>query len=309
MQITKDKDSYTNLTICLFGIKLVIMTLTQNYNVTPDAAIDGLCIGDPLYGPAYPTTNEPLATEVKLLPARGKHVLTVAASGDQPMFYAAAGATHIDTFDLTYFARVLMDFKATALRFLNYPDYMQTLYNIRYEMGTMARDRKFSRIIKAMPAETANILWTFETESLINPFFRGGIETEFCPTQYEYEQMQAKIKQPFNFIWGNVTDLPKLTHHQYDIVNLSNISHHLMAHYGPDDVYGNYCKIVKSLLKHNVRIGGHVVTIINEPTRTQVKMIDAMKQTLGTHIDTIRAYPLNGYYGAVIVRKSTSRQK
>ena len=79
------------------------------------------------YSPSYVLTNEDIRWVSGLTQNKGPRVLTVAASGDHPMFYAMRGATNIDTFDISFCAKVAMDIKTAAIQKLSRDEYVQLL--------------------------------------------------------------------------------------------------------------------------------------------------------------------------------------
>lgn len=53
------------------------------------------------YSPAYVVTNENLRTIKDFMPQNCNRALTVAWSGDHPLFCSLYGAKYVDTFDVT----------------------------------------------------------------------------------------------------------------------------------------------------------------------------------------------------------------
>ena len=82
------------------------------------------------YSHAYVVSNEDLRYTTALTRDMGRKVLTVAGSGDQPLFYKLNGANHIDTFDVSFCAKAIMDIKTAAIRAgMGYDSYKQMLRN------------------------------------------------------------------------------------------------------------------------------------------------------------------------------------
>ena len=85
------------------------------------------------FSPAYTVTNEDLRAETALTAENARRILTVAASGDQALFYLLSGAEHIETFDITYAAKVIQEIKFAAIRQqMSYSDYIHILENIQH---------------------------------------------------------------------------------------------------------------------------------------------------------------------------------
>lgn len=198
------------------------MACTGEFNFNIKAAVCGV---SPQYADAYYTSNEPLHWQMTLTPPAGKRVLTVAASGDQPLLYAANGATHIDTFDITYNARVLMDFKTTALRTLNMAEYKNTISYI-YDLWRVTSDEKFNAVVDNMPPDTQPVMRAY-IKHAPNAFCREVVPHLTTPRdQNEYDIMRQNAPREFNFIWANLVNLHKYLTGKYDIINLSNIFDH-----------------------------------------------------------------------------------
>ena len=104
------------------------------------------------YSPAYIVTNERLPMALKFMPNDTENVLTVAASGDHPLFIASYDIQHIDTFDISYNAKLLMDIKTLAIPLLDYRTYS-------YLLGALCVSKDItsvphmSDIVKQLPLE------------------------------------------------------------------------------------------------------------------------------------------------------------
>lgn len=205
-----------------------------------------------IYANAYSISNEPLVDIIKLLPVQDKRVLTVAASGDQPILYAAAGASHVDTFDMTYVARVIMDFKTTAIKVLNRTEYFDQINNID-NLDIQYKKEPFHRTVAQMPATTGPIMQMFVSQCRFNAFHRpdNGSSKNLYEICTNWPQMHKNIRAPFDFIWTNLINLHNYIDGQYDIINISNI----LEHYRNE---GDILKTFQNLWPH-LRTGGHIV--------------------------------------------------
>lgn len=177
------------------------------------------------YSPSYVLTNENIRWISGLTSGICDNVLTVAASGDQPMFYALRGAKHIDTFDVSFCAKVAMDIKSTALHKLSRPDYI-TLLN---DMHNCTYDTGLAQILPSVPDASRQFVQNMPKCAI----FSQGIEPiyyqENIPTESEYDGMRKKISQPFNFIWTDIESLHTHLTREYDVINLSNIFEYLRS--------------------------------------------------------------------------------
>ncbi len=233
------------------------MDYNRAYNLYPD----GVYLhesGVSEYHPAYITSNEQLRESVPEFGNLNGDVLTVAASGDQPMLYAMHGARRVDTFDMTYCAKVIMDIKTAALGQMKFGEYRRLLndladgqfsYSAAENMISISR---MERIVDAMPRDSAEFL---RNMSCTNMFSRG-YKLDFVLSASEYEKMQSVIKAPFNFIWADVTDLHMAIDAKYNIINISNILEWL-----DDDVAATVLCNLFGMLRRN----GYVVAVAFRP--------------------------------------------
>lgn len=169
--------------------------------------------------PAYAISNE----DQRWVTSRfqnAKRILTVAGSGDQAMFYSINGATHVDTYDITLFARVIQDIKTTALKVLNHQEYCELIESLNFTYCDYRTAKHITRVLPHLPRASVEILNKYGKYANFN---RGGMYPEYLPTQDEYARMQVTITQPFNFIHAPLDKLHEQISGQYDIINVSNI--------------------------------------------------------------------------------------
>ncbi|MBP5364176.1 MAG: DUF3419 family protein [Alphaproteobacteria bacterium] len=173
------------------------------------------------FSPAYITSNENLKREVSLTP-NAHDVLTIAGSGDQALYYKMAGATHVDTFDISYCARVIQDIKTTAIHQMSYMEYFVLLETLHTSYN-VAKIPLISQMSPYLPQDTLNFINDMNGYPMfsrgINPFFSPCLH----PTRAEYKKMQLCVPAQFNFIWSDVLSLHTKLSSQYDVINLSNI--------------------------------------------------------------------------------------
>ena len=171
------------------------------------------------FSPAYAQTNEDIREVLSwgVRPAPGMDILTVAGSGDQALHYKMAGAAHVDTFDLTFNAKMMMDIKTTAIQKLNHADYT-ALINLVSRTRNIADVPQYRQIFNYMPADTRKYIQQMNGLRLV----RGGIYFEALYSD-EYAKLQKLITGPFNFIWTDLSELSAHLTRQYDQIYLSNI--------------------------------------------------------------------------------------
>ena len=83
-------------------------------------------------GPVFLFTNENIADYLKKLGnVSGKDVLTVAASGDHAFESFLCGAKNVDTFDINYLQKHVMELKTKMIQKLEYPEFRLRQFRFR----------------------------------------------------------------------------------------------------------------------------------------------------------------------------------
>jgi hypothetical protein len=172
------------------------------------------------YAPAYVATNEDWRFAMHELNPAGKSVLTVAASGDQPIAFQISGARDIDTFDSTYFAKVIMDIKTSALQTMDCEQYKNMITKLR---NARSEDDipNYDKIKTVCPPETLNVVRQMNGCRI---FAQGtGIRDEYLPNDKEYDAAKKIVNKPIRFMWSDLDNLHTVLNKKYDLIYLSNI--------------------------------------------------------------------------------------
>ncbi|MBD5391491.1 hypothetical protein HDR66_01645, partial [bacterium] len=223
-----------------------------------DALVDGYR-ARPQYGDAYHVTNEESERWSPSIDIPNPRILTVAASGDQPVMYAANGASTIDTFDLTINACLVMDFKTSALQLdLDQDTYRRQVDYLALLCETQMRpkDKKtFDKIIDMMPDRTRELM---RLMILKRPFVftrTQNIQQQPVPDNV-YQKMKQSVQRPFNFIWTDLGNLHKYIDGTYDLIYISNIFDHYLMYgdRGPHDM----AQTIQNLWPH-LNDGGQII--------------------------------------------------
>lgn len=172
------------------------------------------------YSPAYPTTNEDWRFAMSELRPSGKSVLTVTGSGDQPIAFAISGAHDIDTFDTTYFARVIMDLKTSAIQTMNHKQYNNFVSELRYTKS-VREIPGYDKIASVCPRPSILAAKQMTGCKIFNA--GTGARAEYMPNDIEYDIAKKIVTNPMNFIWSDLQDLHTELNKEYDIIYLSNI--------------------------------------------------------------------------------------
>lgn len=175
--------------------------------------------------PAYVITNEDMRLETEITRDNAQRVLTVAASGDQALFYLLAGAKHIDTYDMTLAAKIIQEIKFAAIRQqVPYNDYISMLIKLHNGTPDMMGIPYMSDIVQDTSPTTAHFIRTVK-----NPihFSYGSAPCDNNKQNWltpdEYAQLQSMRPQTPSFIWSNIADLHHHIRGKYDVINTSNI--------------------------------------------------------------------------------------
>ncbi len=204
------------------------------------------------YSNAYIVTNEDLRKSMRFVPENCENALVVAASGDHPLFCSLSGAKHVDTFDISYNAKCIMDIKVAALNSLNYSEYgdfLDGLYMRRYNLHPITDINKMDEILYRLPKIESDYIHFLKDEGLFvcgpRPSTAGVL-----PTFMEYEKLRKTITQPYNFILSNIVNLSTSLTKSYDFIHLSNIFDYLIEN--------DFKKLLLSIMKF-VNPGGRIV--------------------------------------------------
>lgn len=206
--------------------------------------------GHPLdYSHAYTVSNENLRYTTGLTRSMGRRVLTVAGSGEQPLFYTINGATQIDTFDISYCARAIMDIKTQAIRSgMPYEQYKKLLKDLHFAPSA-SKVSGVSEILPKIPAHSAQFVRGMDGYRI----FGNGLNPEYYASEMisetEYKTLQKTLRGAFKFIWSDVATLHTQLNGEYDVINLSNI-----FEWSPDLIQPTLTN-----LRNYVRPGGYIL--------------------------------------------------
>lgn len=231
--------------------------------------------------PAYVITNEDLRWQINALRDRPQQdILTVAASGDQAMFYHLAGAKHIDTFDITQNAGIIQQIKYIAIKLLSRDEYIDML-NELHKPGNIFQKKYAALILPHLSHEMINELKT--SEAIDWAFTAGGSPRTYpqnLPDANEYAKLHQTVKSTPNFIHTPLLDLHTQVSAQYDIINISNIFDFCDSH--------AQTKILNNLGK-NLKVGGRIVYPAQMPRYKYngIRLANPQTKTVVEHEQTI----------------------
>ncbi len=227
----------------------------MNLNAARGSYLDGgmynifTGVGFSNYSPAYVLSNENLRWIAGRTPESAQRVLTTTGSGDQPMFYRINGATHVDTFDISYCAKAIMDVKTAALQTLSRDEYI-ALLNALHTTASAQATPAMQQILPHLPRPSADFIRRMDGCKIFSNGLRPGSYPQHMPTEDEYAKMRATITEPFKFIWTDLESLHARLLDEYDVINLSNIFEYMSE--------AQIHSVLASLRNH-VRPGGQII--------------------------------------------------
>lgn len=182
--------------------------------------------------PVFLFTNENIAGYLQQMNSvNGKKVLTVASSGDHAFECMLNGAQHIDTFDVNYLQKHIVELKSKMIKYLPYFDFMRFFFD---------KQNFFNR-------EIIKPIWhTFSPglKIFLNKYYRSGDSSMFRYRKSQspyynvdrityirdpaaYEHLGRIMPNNINFKRTDLTNITKQFEATYDTILLSNISEYM----------------------------------------------------------------------------------
>jgi hypothetical protein len=210
------------------------------------------------YSAAYILTNENLEKSVQFMPKKCNRALVVAASGDHPLFCSVRGAKQVDTFDISYNAKCIMDIKTAALKCLKYSDYRYLLRDL-WQTDDVMMVAGMYKVSKFLPSVEWEYLCSMSGHALFSKGAWNFKKELMFPNEQEYQKLQNTVTKPYNFIMSDIDNLSNCLTESYDFMHLSNIFDYKYT-------MSSRLSALYPLLKH-VNVGGRIVIqhIINIP--------------------------------------------
>jgi len=203
----------------------------QKYKLDSNVArrkymVDGSYLNDDdfsAYSPAFLGSNENVPAIINYLQPQGKTALSVIGGADVPLFLSGYGAKHVDTFDISINAYLVMRIKMNMLG----SNFEHKSYDI--VLQGLSGNPNF---MKSVSWET--VYDTFHDDTGITKYLYNmngcGIFGCLPGNPYwtmnddEYTKIKQNIPVGYNFIWTDLYNLPQhIVGKKYDIIYLSNI--------------------------------------------------------------------------------------
>lgn len=206
------------------------------------------------YTSAYVVTNEDLRASMSFIPKKCENALVVAASGDHPLFCSVYGAKNVDTFDVSYNAKCIMDIKVAALNCLEYADYVYLLEDLYTSCKSASINitnvKNMDKILQKLPITEARYICELNDQPLFSRGFDPITSGGSLPTFKEYLNLCKKTVKPYNFILTNIFKLGQYLNKSYDFIHLSNIFDYITE--------SHYEELLLPLMQH-LNTGGRII--------------------------------------------------
>ena len=202
------------------------------------------------YSSAYIVTNEYLPAAMNCMPKNCENALVVAASGDHPLFCSLSGAKNVDTFDISYNAKCMMDMKVAALNSLNYLEYTRFLTDLYNASLRITNVKHLDTVLSNLNKTERDYIYALKDYPI---FARKSVPLYSMSLlkESEYYKLREHITKPYNFIMSDICKLGKKLTKSYDFMHLSNVFDYVRG--------ADYENVILSLMEH-VKPGGRIVT-------------------------------------------------
>ncbi len=224
-------------------------------------------------GPVYLFTNENISGSFDRFDMRGKRVLSVASGGDHVFECLLAGASLVDTFDINYAQKVIVELKSRMIKSLPYEDFMDFFFDKKHFFD--------KNILKPIWNDFSHELslymdWYYcmgdcaprrmfmYGKSMCQGYDKNKISYLSSPEKYNTLalNMITNTPQNINFVHTNLRKLAGLYNQKYDFILLSNIFDYwrqpILSGAGNFTQFYNY--ILKPLSEQNlISNDGHIM--------------------------------------------------
>lgn len=213
------------------------------------------------YSAVYRQTNEPIRSYLADIDLQNKDALSVAGSGDFLLSLINKGARNIETFDISLFTKFYQEMKFSALKALNYEEF------IRFFYGDNCFDDHTYGLISNYFSDECLEFWDslfdfYDAFDIINSslFMQQNISenrairnNSYLASEEEYELTKKSAKKT-NFCFHNLDILksPVTIQRKFDIILVSNIYDYSLKVWNSFDEFVNELRSkFKPMLKEN----------------------------------------------------------
>ena len=213
------------------------------------------------FGRAYLFTNENIAEYVKKFDLQGKRILSVAAGGDHAFESLLAGASFVDTFDINYAQKPIVELKNHMIKSLPYEDFMDFFFDKTHFFDQKIIEpiwNKFSYELQlyldwyyCMGPSAARFMFVYG-QSNATSYNKENIS--YIADKNKYNALAQRLPKQIRFTHANAYEISKKIDIRYDIILLSNILDYLdIPRIKPFDTLVHcYNRLLKPLAENNL---------------------------------------------------------
>lgn len=196
----------------------------------PDFNKETICSSDGYHKelPAFLFSNENVAGYISQFDMKGKTVLTVGASGDHLFECYAHGAKHVDTFDINYRQKPIMELKNLMIQHVPYEDFLEFFFDDAnffnpqiiepiIPMFSMSL-RMFMDLYYSM-GSAGRKLFVYNGKSN----FLAQYDNKYYSNQFKYDALGIELPKKISFTHTDITGISAHFTRKYDYIFLSNI--------------------------------------------------------------------------------------
>ena len=156
-----------------------------------------------------------------------KKVLTVAASGDHAFEALLAGAKHVDTFDINFLQKHVMELKSKMIKHLPYSDFMKFFFDKKHFFDVNIVKPIWETLSSGLRVfllmhHRHKYSHLFRYDGAQHPDYRTDM-ISYVNDELAYNELKKIMPDKINFTRTNIVEITKEFHEEYDIVMLSNI--------------------------------------------------------------------------------------
>lgn len=246
-------------------------------------------------GPVFLFTNENIADYLKKLGnVSGKDVLTVAASGDHAFESFLCGANHVDTFDINYLQKHVMELKTKMIKNLSYHDFMRFFFSHKKFF-----DREIIRPIwnKLSPGTRMFLKKYYERKDQVMFVYGSSQDSyynldkiSYINDEKAYEHLGKILPDKIRFKHTDISNISNKFDGVYDIILMSNIFEYMFTEIQdvPERIMTFRDKILMPIADKNLNPNGGVMCFSYRWYTDNVKyreMIDAIQRYMAQSVD------------------------
>lgn len=161
---------------------------------------------------------------------RGKRVLSVCASGDHAFECYARGASRVDTFDINYTQKNMMELKLHMIRNLPYEEFLEYFFGCSRRMSSDIITplwNLFSDSLKIFYSQVYSSNNAYQIGPMISANLtspnRNVGNISYIQDCSVYEHLARTLPEKIKFTHTDLETLPSVISGKYDIILLSNI--------------------------------------------------------------------------------------